>query len=471
MNTLKKSGLALLSCILVILSSVPIEAKESSPPNVVLILTDDLGYGDISSYGQTKYQTPHLDRLAMEGVRATDYYVVVPYCAPSRAALLTGRFPFRNGIMRNPSPDRGREEIDNIGIRSEEILLGEVYQKAGYKTSCIGKWHLGHKERFYPTRHGFDEYYGILYSNDMLPIQIMDNEKVVEYPVDQRFLTRKYTAKAIDFIERNKDRPFFLYLAHAMPHKPLAVSEDYYTPDTPKDLYHDVIRELDWSVGEIVKSLEDNGILENTIVIFTSDNGPHYGGSTGGLKGKKSTEWEGGTRVPFIIRYPKEIPERQTISTPIWSLDIFPTLLNMTGIDLPENVTLDGEDITDILQGKRHDHSPIFTAHGNKIITIRDGDWKLFVREPRYLAARDLNPDWVDPKWPNGTTIIAQYEQPNSMEYPGIVPERFENPLPLFNLAKDPTESKDLSNEFPEIVKKLRKQYERFQASMPSVEN
>jgi arylsulfatase A-like enzyme len=446
-----------------------LSAAPTASPNVVIILTDDLGYGDLSSYGQEAYETPEIDRLAREGVLATDYYVPVPYCAPSRAALLTGRFPFRNGMVKNPHPDLN-EAQDNVGLAATELTLGEVYQSAGYKTAAFGKWHLGHKPQFYPTRHGFDEYYGILYSNDMLPIQIMDGDRVAENPVDQRYLTRKYTDKAVDFITRNQDQPFFLYLPHAMPHKPLAASEDYYTPDTPNDLYHDVIRELDGSVGEIIAALHEHGILENTIVIFTSDNGPHYGGSTGGFKGKKATPWEGGIRVPFIIRHPASLPAGTTVSTPFWSIDLFATLLGMTGIDLPPGITLDGSDIRDILTGKTKTHAPIYSAQDTKIITIRDGDWKLYVNKPHYLSTRDLNPDWVDPTWPNGTTIIAQTEQPNSMQYPGIVPKQFENPLPLFNLASDPTESTDLAAVHPAVVARLRAEYERFLASMPAME-
>ena len=238
------------------------------------------------------------------GSSCTDFYVPTPYCAPSRATLLTGRFPLRHGMIKNPTPDAG---INDIGIPAEEITLAEVFQEAGYHTKCIGKWHLGHKEEFFPVKHGFDEYFGILYSNDMRPVQLIENMDTLEYPVDQNFLTKRYTAQAIDFIRRNKDESFFLHLCHAMPHKPLAVSDDYYTPDTPDDLYADVIRELDWSVGEIYRTLEEMEILENTIIIFMSDNGPWYGGSTGGFKGMKATTWEGGIRVPFIVRLPKGI--------------------------------------------------------------------------------------------------------------------------------------------------------------------
>ncbi len=436
---------------------------EKRRPNVVLILADDLGYGDLSCYGQTAYRTPAIDRLAQEGVRATDFYVPVPYCAPSRGALLTGRHPFRNGLTRNPHP----YIHDEIGLNPEEVTLGEVFRQAGYATTCIGKWHLGHTAKFHPLNQGFDEYYGILYSNDMIPVQVWENRTVVENPAEQTLLTRRYTERAADFIQRNRDQPFFLYLPHAMPHKPLAASNRFYTPGTPDDLYADVIRELDWSVGRIFQSLEKAGVLENTIFIFMSDNGPHYGGSTGGLKGKKATSWEGGVRVPFIIRYPAELPNGQPVSTPIWSLDIFPTLLAFAGISSPEGVVLDGENISGILKGRQATHRPIFTAHNEQIITVRDGDWKLFVHEPRYLSKRDLNPDYVDPVRPNGVTILGPKEQPTSMDYPGLVPRPFPNSLPLFNLADDRSESVDQADRHPEIAERLVREYKQFLKGLP----
>ena len=262
-------------------------------PNVVIILTDDMGYGDISCYNKNQIKTPNIDRLAAEGVRFTDFYVPTPYCAPSRATLLTGRFPLRHGMVQNPAPDAG---INDIGLNAVEVTIGELFQGAGYHTKCIGKWHLGHKPEYFPVKHGFDEYYGILYSNDMRPVQLIENRDTVEYPVDQRLLTQKYTSKALDFLQRNQHTPFFLYLAHAMPHKPLAASADFYSQGDHQELYNSVIRELDWSVGKVTGKLKELGILENTVIIFMSDNGPWYGGNTGGLKGMKATNWEGGVR-------------------------------------------------------------------------------------------------------------------------------------------------------------------------------
>ncbi|MHC4510385.1 MAG: sulfatase-like hydrolase/transferase [Planctomycetota bacterium] len=213
-------------------------AGDGRQPNFILIFADDLGYGDIRGFGLKKvpYETPNLDRMAAEGAKLTSFYVPTPYCAPSRATILTGRYPFRNGVVHNPAPDAG---INEVALPHSEITIAEALKSAGYASMCIGKWHLGHTLEYLPRRQGFDEYYGILYSNDMRPVQLVENEKVVEYPVIQATLTRRYTERALDFIERSarSKRPFFLYLPHAMPHKPLAASEDFYTPDTPDDLY------------------------------------------------------------------------------------------------------------------------------------------------------------------------------------------------------------------------------------------
>ena len=437
------------------------EPKETKP-NVVIILADDLGYGDISYFGQENYKTPNIDKFATEGVVCTDFYVPTPYCAPSRGSLLTGRFPLRHGLIKNPTPDAG---INDIGIQAEEITLGEIFQQADYNTMCIGKWHLGHKEKFFPVNHGFDEYYGILYSNDMRPVQIIENRDTVEYPVDQNLLTKKYTEKAIDFIRQNKKRPFFLHLCHAMPHKPLAASKQFYTPETPDDLYADVMRELDWSVGEIMKNLKDLELLENTIVIFMSDNGPWYGGSTGGFKGMKATTWEGGIRVPFFIQYPKVFKENITVDIPCWSPDIFPTILSLANIENTGGNVLDGEDITEVLNGNKMEHKPVFSMHNSTIMSIRKGDWKLFVNKPRFY--REVNLDnWKDKRGPDGTTIIAPFEQATPALYPGIKPEEPKNNIQLFNLKVDPTESNDLAQEKPELVKQLLQDYKTFELNL-----
>ncbi len=441
----------------------PVSEKK---PNVVIILADDMGYGDISCYNPSQIKTPSIDLLAEQGVSCTDFYVPTPYCAPSRATLLTGRFPLRHDLIKNPAPDAG---INDFGISAHEITLGEVFQEAQYKTKLIGKWHLGHKEEFFPVKHGFDEYFGILYSNDMRPVQLIENMDTVEYPVDQNLLTKRYTEKAIDFIERNQKQQFFLHLCHAMPHKPLAASERFHTPDTPNDLYYDVIREIDWSVSEIITTLKKLKILDNTIVIFMSDNGPWYGGNTGGLKGMKATTWEGGIRVPFIIRYPKEFPANIKVDVPCWSPDIFPTLLSLTKVKPTNGNKLDGQDITKILKGKRVKHAPVFSMHNSDIMSIRKGDWKMFVKKPRYYKNIDLS-EWSDPRAPDGTTIIApMVGQATPAQYPGLKPSKPENDIQLFNLRLDPTESNELSKEKPEIVKELMKDYWKFKASFERI--
>jgi len=446
------------------------DEEEPKRQNVVIILTDDMGYGDISTYGQTIHQTPNIDQLAAQGTLFTDFYVPVPYCAPSRATLLTGRFPLRHGLIHNPTPDRGVEN-DTIGISAAELLLGEVLQNEGYKTKLIGKWHLGHQSKFFPTQHGFDEYYGILYSNDMRPVQLIENMDTVEYPVDQSLLTQKYTEKAIDFIHRNQDEPFFLHLCHAMPHKPLAASADFYTPATPDNLYDDVIRELDWSVGEVLNELESLDLMDNTIMIFMSDNGASWGGSNGGLKGMKARTWDGGTRVPFIIRG-LDVPAGQQISTPAASVDIFPTLLNMLELDMPTDLILDGVNITEMIEGDMKSHPPIFTMRQDKVMTIRSGDWKLFLKEPRYYRGPDekYREGW-EARSPDGTTIIAPSEQPTPDLYPGIKPLPFDTFPLLFNLKEDFSEMKNVAAEYPEKVEELQTAYDQFIKSLGEVES
>jgi len=440
-----------------------VKTRQAPPAlNVIIILADDLGYGDISCYGPSATATPNIDRLAREGVRCTDFYVTTPYCAPSRASILTGKFPLRHGLIKNPAPDAG---INDVGIAAGETLLGEVFQKAGYRTKCIGKWHLGHLPEYFPVKHGFDEYYGILYSNDMRPVQIIENMDTVEYPVDQSLLTQKYTHEALKFIRENKDRPFFLHLCHAMPHKPLAASEQFYTPETPEDLYADVIRELDWSTGEIMDELKSLNILGRTIVIFMSDNGPWYGGSAGLLKGMKANNWEGGVRIPFIISYPEELPTDTVVTIPCWSPDIYPTLLSLTGLDKPDSVYLDGEDITRILTGDKHEHGVIFSLHRDKIMSIRKNDWKLFIEKPQFYRPVDLF-NWKDPRGPDGKTIIAPYEQATPAQYPGIKPFELKGNTYLFNLAQDIAEMNNVSDEYPGIVQDLFSEYSTFLESL-----
>ena len=440
------------------------DSKLEQKPNVLIILADDLGYGDISTYGQTQYQTPNIDKIGEEGIIVTSFYVPTPYCAPSRGSLLTGRFPLRHGLTKNPTPD-AHIEVDTIGLSPKEITIAEIFKNSGYRTKAIGKWHLGHYAKFLPIEQGFDEYYGILYSNDMRPVQIIQDRDTVQYPVDQRNLTKDYTAKAIDFIEKEKDNSFFLYLSHAMPHKPLAAPDDFYTPDTPEDLYDDVLRELDWGVGEVINRLRELDILDNTIVIFMSDNGPWYGGSTGGLKGMKATTWEGGIRVPFMIRYPNVFADGKVVDVPLSSLDILPTLCSLTNVNLPKEVVLDGEDITKQLQKKKLEHAAVFSLHDDDIMSIRKGDYKLYLKKPPGFTVKDYS-NWNDPRDPDGTTIIEQHEQATPNEYPGVILKQPDNDIQLFNLKSDIAETNNLAESNTEIVEKLMVAYRNFKKTL-----
>jgi uncharacterized sulfatase len=446
------------------------EKASRRKPNFVLIFADDLGYGDISGFGfnNSGIQTPNLAKMADEGARLTSFYVPMPYCAPSRAAILTGRYPFRSGVVFNPSPDNG---VNELGLPTEEITIAEALRKAGYKSSCIGKWHLGHTPKFLPRTQGFDEYFGILYSNDMRPVQLVENETVLEYPVAQVTLTKRYTKRAMKFIEENsqKDQPFFLYLAHAMPHKPLAASEEFYTPETPDDLYADVIRELDFSVGLILDKLKALGIDDNTMVMFTSDNGPWHGGSTGGLRGMKGKTWEGGTRVPFIARWPGMIGSGVVNNSIAGTIDVFPTIAKAADVRLSVGRVYDGKDILPLLQSAdaKSPHKALFGMMRGKLMTIRSGKWKLHVQSPGRL--RTLSDDWVDPRGPDGVTILAPYEQPGSNAYPGLIGGDKPKAMMLFDMEADPYEQNDVSEKHPTVLKRLMRFYDDMAAQVPTL--
>jgi len=443
-------------------------AGTKKPPNFIIIFADDLGYGDISGFGlkRSPYETPNIERMSAEGVKLTNFYVPTPYCAPSRATLLTGRYPFRNGVVFNPTPDSG---INDVGLPDSEITIAEALKDVGYASICIGKWHLGHTLQYLPRRQGFDKYYGILYSNDMRPVQLVENEEVVEYPVVQATLTQRYTKRALDFIEDNYKRncPFFLYLPHAMPHKPLAASEDFYTPETPDDLYADVIRELDWSVGQILDKVKQLGLDDNTLVLFLSDNGPWFGGSTGGLRGMKSKTWDGGLRVPMIARFPGKIPAGQVNSTLAGSIDIFPTILKAAGVDVPNDRIIDGKNIWSLMTSASTSspHEALFAMQGTNLMTVNSGKWKLHVRSPGDRPT--LGDDWVDPRGPDGITIIAPYEQARPSAYPGAIGGDEPKDMMLFDLENDPAEQRDVSEQYPEVVERLYAIYEKTIAQFP----
>lgn len=443
--------------------------RRTQPPNFIVIFADDLGYGDLACYGSKINQTPNLDRMASEGVKFTDFYVPMPFCAPSRGTLLTGRYPFRTTVVNNPAPDSG---INDVALPQSEITIAEALKPRGYATSCIGKWHLGHMPGTLPRTQGFDEYFGILYSNDMRPVQLIENERVAEFPVAQSEITKKYTARALDFIDRNRNKPFFLYLPHAMPHKPLAASEDYYRKvGTPKELYSAVIRELDASVGAILDKLKSTGLDENTLVIFLSDNGSWFGGSSGPLRAMKGATFDGGIRVPFIARYPGRIPGGRVIRDVAASIDVFPTICGLAGVPVPKDRVIDGVDLMPTLRGDagaKPPHEAVFAMGGQELRIIRSGKWKLHVRIPQsgfpYMADASK---WVDQRGPDGVTLIAPYEQARPSDYPGLLTGDAPKPMMLFDMENDPGEQHDVAAANPEVVARLKKMFDAMDAQVP----
>jgi uncharacterized sulfatase len=413
--------------------------------------------------------TPNLDRMAAEGARLTHFNTPAPFCAPTRASLLTGRYPFHCGLTQNPAPDSGGQYVD-LGLPLSEKTLAELFRDTGYATGMIGKWHLGHtKKDFYPVRRGFDEYLGILYSNDMRPVQLIDGEEVVEYPVVQTTLTKRYTERALEFIERHKDKPFFLYLAHAMPHKPLAPAEAYYKK-SGAGLYGDVIAELDASVGQLLARLKELNLDEKTFVVFTSDNGPWYGGSSGGLRGMKGTSWEGGYRVPFIARWPGKIPAGHVSAEPAVTMDVFSTALALAGIDPPSDRVIDGKNIMPLLTSDaKSPHAVILGQQGPKLATVRDARWKLHVlpANDRFGAGKS-GAKWVDPRAPDGVTLLAPYEQYTPENYPGISEGDPPQAMALFDLSSDPAEKHNVADSHPDVVKRLKVEFDKAAKNWPT---
>ncbi|MBW3629327.1 MAG: sulfatase [Gemmatimonadetes bacterium] len=366
--------------------STPAIAAQEIRPNVVVIFADDLGYGDLGAYGHPTIRTPRLDRMAAEGLKLTQFYTAESVCTPSRAALLTGRLPVRSGM----AGDRLRVLFPNSlgGLPQSEITLPEALKERGYATAAIGKWHLGHLPEYLPTRHGFDQYFGIPYSNDMEskqrgdpPLPLMRGEQVVEQPADQTTLTRRYTEEAIGFMRANRARPFFLYLPHTFPHVPLFASDEF-RGRSPRGLYGDVVEEMDWSVGRILDALRDLGIAERTLVVFTSDNGPWLtrglqGGSAGLLREGKGSTWEGGMRVPAIAWWPGTIAAGRVSESLASTMDLFPTALAMAGGAPPRDRVMDGVSLLPLLRGERQPpRDPVFFYRGTRLFAVRKGPWK-----------------------------------------------------------------------------------------------
>lgn len=394
----------------------------SKTPNIVFIFCDDLGYGDLGCYG-SKIRTPNLDRLASEGVRFTDFCSADPVCSPSRAALLTGRYPTRVGVPRVFFPQ------DQDGLNLDETTLADLLKTRGYRTMCVGKWHLGRPEKYLPTNRGFDEYLGIPYSNDMNPRVLLHNTEVVEQTANLETLTQQYTEHAVRFINESKGSPFFLYMPHTYPHIPLGASPRF-RGKSGEGLYGDVVEEVDWSVGEVLRTIRQNRLDQNTLIMFSSDNGPWYQGSPGKLRGRKNTTYEGGVREPFIARWTGRIPKSRTCHGLASMMDIFPTVARLCGGAAPAK-PLDGIDIWPLLSGEREsiDRPPLLYFNQWNLQTARWMNWKLHIA--RYNTAAYVPPP------PGG---VHNYLLPK--------PE-------LYNLATDPDESYDVAPENPKVVAQI----------------
>jgi len=403
--------------------------RAEGKPNFILILTDDQGYADLGCFGSKTIKTPNIDRMAQEGVRLTNFYAAAPICTPTRAALMTGCYATRVGL---PTP---LHVYDEIGLNSSEVTLPEVLQKQGYRTACIGKWHLGHLPKHYPTRHGFDFYWGTplghMFNRPAVGKAVGDtsklflhNEQPIPYPANED-LTKRLTEVAVDFIDRNKSRPFFLFLSHTMPHEPLAVSKRF-ADKSMGGLYGDVIECIDWSTGQVLAALHKNGLTENTIVMFTSDNGPKKGhGSAAPLRGFKHQPYEGGVRVPCVVYAPGRIPAGRTIDDITTIMDVYPTFAGLAGARVSAKQVLDGEDIWPRLSDKPNAKSLrneffYFVRHG-VLAGVRQGHWKLLKQKGK---------------------------------------------VELFDLKEDVEESRNLAHQHPEIVERLVTRMQQFESKM-----
>jgi arylsulfatase A len=426
-----------LTLIFVLFTSIIIAAEK---PNFVIILTDDQGYGDLGCFGGTHVKTPRIDKMAEEGARLTSFYVAGNVCTPSRAALMTGSYPKRVGLANGVFLAG-----DKNGLNPSEITIAEVLKSAGYKTGMFGKWHLGDQAEFLPTRQGFDEFFGLPYSHDIHPfhtndkkykfppLPLLDMEKLIEEEPDADYLTKRFTEKAVDFINRHKDQPFFLYVPHPIPHRPIHMSPEFMknVPEEIKEklkdekridyltrdkIYNHAISEIDWSVGQILDALKKNGLDEKTIVIFTSDNGPSVGNAKP-LSGKKGTTLEGGQRVPTVICWPGKIPSGQVNDSIMTAMDLLPTFAKLAGAEVPSDRVIDGKDIFPVLSEKKESpHKAFFFYKGNQLAAVRSGKWKLHITNSK------------DGK---------------------------KNTIALYDLETDISEAKNLLKEHPEIAEKL----------------
>jgi arylsulfatase A-like enzyme len=411
-------------------------AETPLAPNVVIIFADDLGYGDLGCYGHPTIATPNLDRMAADGLRFTQFYVAECVCTPSRAALLTGRLPIRNGMCSDTR--RVLFGDSTGGLLDGEFTIAEALKAKNYATACVGKWHLGHLPQFLPMKQGFDSYYGIPYSNDMKPTVLMRDERVIEDPVDQTTLTRRYTDEAVSFIRDHRDGPFFLYLAHNFPHVPLFASDDF-KGASRRGLYGDVVEELDAGVGRVLGVLRELKIDRQTLVFFTSDNGPwlernQNGGSAGLLRGGKGSTWEGGMREPAIAWWPGTIPAGRTTTELASTLDLLTTIAALVGAPLPGDRTLDSLDIRDVLLDKGPSpRQSMLYYRGRRLMAVRSGPWKAHFMTQAGYGQRD--------------------------------PTAHDPPL-LFHLENDPSERFDVAKDHPQVVAAMRRLVAEHQAKL-----
>lgn len=461
---MKFTAYAIAIATILFLGASSLVAAETKPPNVVLIFIDDMGYGDIGPFGNTKVRTPALDKFAAEGMKFTSFYAT-PVCSMSRACLLTGSYNARVSIPGVLNPQ------STIGLHPDEVTIADAVKQKGYATMCIGKWHLGHREPFLPTKQGFDAYYGIPYSNDMSidpqhakfakncvfregmteekarveairnVVPLMRGNEVVEYPADQSLLTKRYTNEAVEFIRGHRGGPFFLYLAHTMVHVPLAASPDF-RGKSESGLLGDAIEELDWSVANIMQTLKELNLDENTLVIFTSDNGA-ASGSAAPWRGKKASNFEGGVREPCLMRWSGKIPAGTTCNHIAGNIDVLPTIAKLVGASLPPDRTLDGRDISPLMFDAKsapvRDVHLYFTA-AQKLQAIRMGDWKLFLPVAETNNANAKNAKAKKNAAPAGSE--------------------------LYNLATDPAETTDVAAANPDVVRRLREEASRREAEI-----
>ena len=353
-----------------------LSAALGTPPNIILILADDLGYGDVGVYGAELIETPHIDRLATEGMRLTSFYASGNVCTPSRAGLLTGRYAVRSGLA-----DKTISVDDTRGLPANSVTIARLLQQGGYRTGLVGKWHLGHHTQAQrPNAQGFDEFYGLLHPNDVEQ-SIYRNQQVTGEPFAQGALTRRFTEEAIGFMEDNARQPFFLFISHTAPHIPLVASPAF-SGSSRAGAYGDVVQELDWSVGEVLEAVHRNGLAENTVIIFTSDNGPFPEGSAGGLRGGKGTAWDGGYRVPFIARWPGFIPAAKTTDAMAMNIDLLPSIAEIAGKPVPDALQLDGRSIFPVLSGavQASPHQVLYFFNHEHIVALRTQNWKMVVQ-------------------------------------------------------------------------------------------